>query len=64
MILKMFAVKIHPPNAPKNKEVMWLPPTYPWIKCNTDGAAYGSLGLASCDGMFRDYETNFLDCFA
>lgn len=43
---------------------MRLPPTYPWIKCNTDDAAYGSLGPASCDGMFRDYETNFLGCFA
>lgn len=34
MILESFYVKIHPPNVPKIKEMMWLPPVYLWIKCN------------------------------
>jgi len=64
MILKSFYVKIHPPNVPKTKEMMWLPPVYLWIKCNIDGIAHGSQGPTSCGGIFRDYQANFLGCFA
>jgi hypothetical protein len=31
-----------------------------WIKCNIDGAALGSPGLAAYDGLFRDFNG---DCF-
>ena len=41
---------------------MWLPLVYPEIKCNTDG--YGSPGSDSCGSIFRDYQDNFLGCFA
>ncbi|MCI35140.1 hypothetical protein A2U01_0056361, partial [Trifolium medium] len=47
-IIKAFNVKIHPPNAPSIKEVVWLPLIASWVKCNTDGAACGSPGQASC----------------
>jgi len=39
-ILKVFYVKIHPPNDPRIKEVMWLPHILPQIKCNAIGVAY------------------------
>jgi ribonuclease HI len=62
-ILKFFNVKLHPPNAPVIKEVLWLPPFVSWIKCNTDGAATGSPGQASCAGVFRDHNAQFLGAF-
>jgi hypothetical protein len=62
-ILKAFNVSLHPPKAPSIKEVVWLPPIVSWVKCNTDGAALGSPGLASCAGVFRDHNAHFLGCF-
>jgi len=40
----------------------WLPLIYHWIKCNIDDATHDS--ITSCGGIFRDYQTNFLGCFA
>lgn len=40
MILKSFFVKIHPPNAPEIKEMMWFPLVNSWIKYNTKGFAH------------------------
>ncbi|KAK2406970.1 hypothetical protein QL285_042639 [Trifolium repens] len=62
-ILKCFNVKLHPPNAPIIKEVVWSPPIVSWIKCNTDGAASGCPGQASCAGVFRDHNALFLGAF-
>ncbi|MCI00245.1 ribonuclease H protein, partial [Trifolium medium] len=64
VILKAFNVKIHPPNTPKIKEILWHPPLTSWTKCNSDGAAHGSPGNAACGGVFRDYQANFLGCYA
>ncbi|GAU25788.1 hypothetical protein TSUD_222460 [Trifolium subterraneum] len=47
VILKAFNVSVHHPKAPVIKEILWHPSLYNWIKCNTDGAALGSPGLAS-----------------
>ncbi|MCH90106.1 ribonuclease H protein, partial [Trifolium medium] len=63
-ILKAFNVLLHPPNAPSIKEVFWSPPIANWVKCNTDGAAIGIPGQASCAGVFRDQNALFLGCFA
>lgn len=62
-VLKAFKVASHPPKAPRIREVFWLPPFGPWIKCNTDGAALGQPGHASCAGVFRDSTASFLGCF-
>lgn len=35
-----------------------------WIKCNSDGVAKGSPGIASCGGIFLDYKAAVIDCFA
>jgi ribonuclease HI len=35
-----------------------------WIKCNTDGASNGNPGIASCGGIFRDHNANFVYAFA
>jgi ribonuclease HI len=64
VILKAFNVNAHLPNAPVIKEVLWQPPLYNWVKCNTDGSALGSPGLASCGGLFRDYTATFLGGFS
>jgi ribonuclease HI len=62
-VLKAFKVDNHPPKAPKIIEVFWMPPSFSWTKCNTDGAALGCPGQASCAGVFRDNNTTFLGCF-
>ncbi|XP_024632903.1 uncharacterized protein [Medicago truncatula] len=54
-ILKTFNIAIHPPKAPKIIEVLWLPPIFDWIKCNTDGAT-------GC--IFRNNEAECMGCFA
>jgi hypothetical protein len=63
-ILKAFNVSIHHPNAPSIKEVVWLPPIVPWVKCNPDGAAAGNLGQAACGSVFRDHNAIFLGGFS
>jgi ribonuclease HI len=61
-ILKTFKVTIHHPAAPVIKEIFWNPPLQNWSKCNIDGAC--SQGKASCSGIFRNHEAEFLFCFA
>jgi ribonuclease HI len=61
-ILKTFKVTIHHPNAPVVKEILWQPPLHSWTKCNIDGAC--SQGLASCSGVFRNHDDEFLLGFA
>jgi ribonuclease HI len=62
--LKFFNITIHNPKVPCLKEVIWIPPSLNWIKCNTDGASCGNPGLASCGGVFRDHNAEFLLAFA
>lgn len=64
VILKNFAVNGHSSPAPKIVQVQWHPPLSPWIKCNSDGAARGSPGLAAAGGIFRDCNGVFLGGFA
>jgi ribonuclease HI len=61
-ILKTFKVNIHHPNVPVIREIFWHPPLLNWTKCNIDGAC--SQGLASCSGVFRNHEAEFMLCFA
>jgi len=62
MFLMKFNVDIYPPKAPKILEVLWYPPPFQWIKCNTDGSS--NLQSSSCGGIFRNKDTDFLLCFA
>jgi ribonuclease HI len=62
--LKMFRISIHQPRTPVIKEIIWQPPLFNWIKCNTDGASNGNPGIASCSGIFRDHNANFIYAFA
>jgi len=50
VILKQFEVKINPPKPNIIKEVLWSPPLFNWVKCNTDGVA--SSGNVACGGIF------------
>jgi hypothetical protein len=59
-ILKTFKVNIHHPNVPVIREIFWHPPLLNWTKCNIDGAC--SQGLASCSGVFRNHEAEFMLC--
>jgi ribonuclease HI len=61
-VLKKFHVDIHPPKAPKIIEVLWHPPIFQWIKCNTDGSSNDV--TSSCGGIFSDKDLTFLCCFA
>jgi len=64
VILKRFNVKINPPKHHNIKEVLWLPPIFNWVKCNTDGAAHGNPGLPACGGIFRNSDSDFLGAFS
>ena len=44
-------------------EVRWHPPSWGWIKCNTDGSAMGSPGDAKGAGVFRNHLGHVLCCF-
>jgi len=45
-------------------EVLWYPPIFDWIKCNTDGAAGGIPSNVACGGIFRNNEVECIGCFA
>jgi ribonuclease HI len=62
--LKLFRISIHHPRAPFLKEVYWQPLLLNWYKCNIDGASCGNPGNASCGGIFRNHEADFLYGFA
>jgi hypothetical protein len=63
-ILKCFMVNLHPPKAPQIKEVFWFPPSFNWIKVNTDGAATKNPLNASAGGIFRDRNGVCIGCYA
>jgi ribonuclease HI len=62
--LKKFRISIHHPRPSFLKEVIWHPPLLDWYKCNIDGASCGNPGNASCGGIFRNYEADFVYGFA
>jgi hypothetical protein len=62
--LKFFGITIHHPLAMVIKEIILQPPLVSWIKCNIDGASSGNPGIASCGGVFRDSDAEFLLAFA
>jgi len=64
VILKHFEVIIKPPKAPIIKEVLWNPPIFNWVKCNTRGASLGNPGQSACGGLFRNSTSDFLGAFA
>jgi ribonuclease HI len=63
-LLKKFDIIMNPPKVPTVKEIHWHPPLLNWVKCNIDGASHGNPGPASCGGVFRNYQANFLYAFA
>jgi hypothetical protein len=62
--LKLFGITIHHPRAMVVKEIIWQPPLGSWIKCNIDGASNGNPGNASCGGVFRNSDSDFISAFA
>ncbi|KAK2659082.1 hypothetical protein Ddye_005615 [Dipteronia dyeriana] len=63
-ILQRLHVSGLPPKAPHILEVNWRPPPLGCLKVNTDGAAFGSPGLAGCAGFFRTCKGFVKGCFA
>ncbi|GAU51888.1 hypothetical protein TSUD_416730 [Trifolium subterraneum] len=63
-VLKMFRITIHHPIPPVLKEIIWQPPLLNWFKCNTDGASSSNPVNASCGGVFRDHNADFVYAFA
>jgi ribonuclease HI len=62
--MKQFRISLHPSHPTTLREVLWLPPMTNWIKCNIDGASCGNPGNASCGGVFRNNEAEFIYGFA
>ena len=44
--------------------VRWVKPPVSWAKLNTNGAIQGTLGLAGCGGLIRDWQGNWISGFA
>lgn len=53
MILKALRIKCNPASIPLIEQVTWHRPLCYWVKCNSDGAARGTPGLAACGGIQR-----------
>ncbi|CAJ2641500.1 unnamed protein product [Trifolium pratense] len=64
LILKAFSVQFNNTPPPLIKEVLWQPPIFNWVKCNSDGASLGNPGPSSCGGLFRNSSAEFLGAFA
>ncbi|GAU40165.1 hypothetical protein TSUD_292700 [Trifolium subterraneum] len=64
LILKAFSVQISNTPPLVIKEVLWQPPIFNWVKCNSDGASLGNPGPSSCGGLFRNSNAEFLGAFA
>jgi hypothetical protein len=62
--LKLFRISIHYSEPSILKEVLWNPPLLNWYKCNIDGASCGNPGNASCGGIFRYHDAEFVYGFA
>ncbi|KAK2649696.1 hypothetical protein Ddye_017185 [Dipteronia dyeriana] len=63
-ILQRLHVSGRPLKAPHVLEVNWCPPSSGCLKVNTDGAAFGSPGLAGCAEVFRTCKGFIKGCFA
>lgn len=61
--LKSFNISLHAPSSPNIFQVIWHKPPCSWIKCNSDGASRGNLGLAALGGIFKDSSGAFVGCF-
>ena len=44
--------------------IRWKFPSPGWVKINTDGAARGCPGLATCGGIFRGSMGEFIGAFS
>nr|KYP69958.1 hypothetical protein KK1_009165 [Cajanus cajan] len=62
-ILKRLMVHFHLLKPTLIKQDNWYPLARGFIKCNMDGGAEGSLGHATCGGLFRDSSKTFLGEF-
>ncbi|XP_058776606.1 uncharacterized protein LOC131650923 [Vicia villosa] len=62
--LKCFGVNLHPRPPSNTIDVIWYPPARGWMKCNIDGVAVGSPGIAACGGIFRDDQANHILSFS
>ena len=45
------------------KRIRWEKPPVGWMKLNTDGSVFGSLGVVGCGGVIRDDCGNWLSGF-
>jgi len=63
VILKAFNATIHHPKPPDIIEIMWQPPIFEWVKCNSNGVVVGLNGLAACWGIFRNMNVDHLGSF-
>ncbi|GAU41047.1 hypothetical protein TSUD_374010 [Trifolium subterraneum] len=60
----MFRITINHPITLVHREIIWQPPLLNWFKFNIDGASSGNPDNASCGGVFRDHNADFVYAFA
>jgi hypothetical protein len=63
-ILKAFNVQNDLSKSPIITTIIWQSSPLNWVKCNSIGASKCNTGLSTCGGIFKDNQTNDLNCFA
>jgi len=63
-VLKFFCINIRTGKILRPLPVRWEFPSSGWVKINTDRAATGYLGLATCGGIFRGSMREFIGAFS
>ncbi|KAI5446240.1 hypothetical protein KIW84_014180 [Lathyrus oleraceus] len=58
-MLKVFNIKVNPPNVPQILEFFWQPPPLRLAKCNCDEAFTMSSNKTDCGGIFRGNHEKF-----
>jgi len=62
-VLKFFGINTRTGKVLCHLLVRWKFPSPGWVKINTDGAARGYPGLATCGGIFRGSMGEFIEAF-
>ena len=63
-VIKFFGINTHTGKVLRPLLVRWEFPSPGWVKINTDRAARGYPGLATCGGIFRGSMGEFFEAFS
>ena len=63
-VIKFFGINTRTSKVLSPLPIRWEFPSPGWVKINTDGAARGFPGLATCGGIFRESMGEFIGAFS